>query len=149
MRYFLLLLPLFCFSQSYEEIITITDLQHFKKVMLENDYKKFESDSISITYAKGAEKDSLGNDVAYRWSSYHLDDGFWRIKISDGWLFDDPYNDLYNKVKDTCEFHKVFEVNDSVEAVSYKCNDAKFDGFLGFYKNDDGSGNIRYFPKPE
>jgi len=54
------LLSVLSYAQSYEEIITITDLQHFKKVMLENDYKKFKSDSISITYSKGAEKDSLG-----------------------------------------------------------------------------------------
>ena len=35
----LLFIPLFSFSQTYEEVISISNLDFFRKVMIENDYK--------------------------------------------------------------------------------------------------------------
>ena len=55
------MLPALVFSQTFEEIITMTDVDRFRKVMIENDYKRHSADSLEIVYAKGLEKDSLGN----------------------------------------------------------------------------------------
>ena len=37
---FLFMLPALGFSQTFEEIITMTDVERFRKVMIENDYKR-------------------------------------------------------------------------------------------------------------
>ena len=59
---FLFMLPALGFSQTFEEIITMTDVERFRKIMIENDYKRHSADSLEIGYAYGLEKDSLGNN---------------------------------------------------------------------------------------
>tara|TARA_B100000003_G_C10830620_1_gene330782 strand:+ start:427 stop:897 length:471 start_codon:yes stop_codon:yes gene_type:complete len=137
---FLFMLPALGFSQIFEEIITMTDVERFRKVMIENDYKRHSADSIRIVYADGLEKDSLGNYTAYRWGSYYIKTKSWRLKFSDGFTNYMAYEEIYKDVKENCDFSKILESTDSIEAVAYKCQEAKLQGLISFHKEDDGDG---------
>jgi hypothetical protein len=136
---FLFMLPALGFSQTFEEIITMTDVERFRKIMIENDYKRHSADSLEIGYAYGLEKDSLGNYVANRWGSYHLKSNSWRLQFLDGFFGNNDYNDIYREVKENCEFSKIIEFNDSTEAVAYNCHDTKLQGVLALRRDEDRS----------
>ena len=133
------MLPALGFSQTFEEIITMTDVERFRKVMIENDYKRHSTDSIRIVYADGLEKDSLGNYIAYRWGSYLFKTKSWRLKSYSGFFGNSDYDEILSKVKENCEFSQIIEFNDSIEAVAYKCQDTKLQGLISLHKgSDDG-----------
>ena len=141
----LLLLPVLSYAQSYEELITITDLQIFKRVLSENYYEKVSSKDSIVIYAYKKEVDSLGNDLARRWAHYDKTDGWWMIRIHDrNVLLPDVYADIYYDVQKNCEFKSVVELNDTIDVSYYKCNDV----VLGF-NLDDSSGVIRNLPVPK
>lgn len=141
----LLLLPVLSYAQSYEDLITITDLQIFKKVLSENYYEKVSNKDSVVIYAYEKEVDSLGNDVARRWAHYDKTDGLWIIRIHDrNVLFPDIYRDIYNDAQENCEFKSVVELNDTIDVSYYKCNDV----VLGF-NLDDSSGVIRNLTVPK
>ena len=68
------MLPALGFSQTFEEIITMIDVDRFRKVMIVFVMitKGIVLIELEIEYAYGLEKDSLGNYLANRWGSYHL-----------------------------------------------------------------------------
>ena len=140
----LLLLPVLSYAQSYEDLITITDLQIFKKVLSENYYEKVSSNDSNVTYAYKKEVDSLGNNVALRWAEYRTSENVWVIQIADrgGWF--DVYSNIFNDVQRNCEFQYVEEVSDTQDVSYYKCNDI----VLGFGL-DDGNGIIMNRPVPK
>lgn len=141
---FILLLPVFSFAQSYEDLITITDLQIFKKVLSENYYEKHSNIDSLVVYSYFKELDSLGNEKARRWAHYDTRDGFWQIQINDRNILFDVYEDIYNDAQKYCEFKSVVELSDTVDVSWYRCNDI----VLGF-NLDDGSGVIRSLPVPK
>jgi len=146
----LLFIPLFSFSQTYEEVISISNLDFFRKVMIENDYKRHyenEDKGTVYSYGKGIEKDSLSSGfVAYRWGYYDTETNEWEIKIHDRSILWDAYEKIYNEVKENCEFYEVLTRNDSVEAVTYFCKDSSLKGKIGFFTDEKDSGNIVFFP---
>ena len=92
------MLPALGFTQTFEEIITMTDVERFRKVMIENDYKRHSTDSLRIVYADGLEKDSLGNYTAYRWGKYYIKTKSWGLKFSDGFKNYMDYEKIYKDV---------------------------------------------------
>lgn len=134
------MLPALGFSQTFEEIITMTDVERFRKVMIENDYKRHSADSLEIEYAYGLEKDSLGNYLANRWGSYHLKSDSWRLQFLNNFFGNsDEYDEIYREVKENCDFTEIIEFNDSTEAVAYNCQDTKLQGVLALHKDEDRS----------
>ena len=144
----LLLLPALGFSQTFEEIITMTDVDRFRKVMIENDYKRHSADSLEIVYAIGLEKDSLGNYIAYNWGSYLFKTKSWRLKSYSGFFGNSDYDEILSKVKENCEFSQIIEFIDSTEAVAYNCHDTKLQGLISFKKDDDGGYFIMHHNNP-
>ena len=146
----LLFIPLFSFSQTYEEVISINNLDFFRKVMIENDYKRHygsEDKGTIYRYGKGLEKDSLSSEfVAYRWGYYNTKTNVWEIKIHDRTILWDTYEKIYDKVKENCEFYDVLTRNDSVEVVTYFCKDSSLKGKIGFYTDKKDSDNIVFLP---
>ena len=145
---FLFLLPALGFSQTFEEIITMTDVERFRKVMIENDYKRHSTDSIRIVYADGLEKDSLGNYVARRWGSYHLKSNSWRLKFVGSFSAWIDYDEIYREVKENCDFTEIIEFSDSIEAVAYKCQDTKLQGLISLHEGSDYDYFIMHHNNP-
>lgn len=146
-RLLLLLFPLSLFSQSFYELKLIDSLDDFKKVMIENRYQfdKIEDDG-QVVYGFGLVKDSIDGSKSEKWGSYDKD-GSWGLQFSDRktliYKFGD-YGDIVDEIKMKCDYVNIVNYRDW-DYVTYKCEDSKFDGKLGFLITDD-TGYIRYFP---
>ena len=143
----LLFIPILSFSQNFDELKLIDSLDDFKKVMIENQFQfdKVDSDG-SVVYGFGLVKDSINGSKSEKWGSYDKD-GSWRLQFSDRktiiYKFGD-YEEIVESIKEDCDYVNIVNYRDS-DYVTYKCEDSKFEGKIGFVITDD-TGYIRYFP---
>jgi hypothetical protein len=60
------------------------------------------------------------------------------------------YDQIVSEIKNTCEYYKIMKhsstKNGSVNFTTYKCDGAKYKGYLGFAQID-GNGVVQLFPK--
>lgn len=135
------------FGQTYDDIMSINDLNSFKRVMIEND---FQLDSIlptdeKTTYLYRALTDDNGG-----YYSEYVDEGYFHFyfdKISDAGVefTNTPYDKVFTEVKGKCTYVGIYNINNFEFAV-YECDDAKDIGYVGFMINN-GYGWIRRIPK--
>ena len=153
----LLLLPLFSFSQTYDELISINSLDTWKKVVIENDYEYVEwdedrEDNEWVTYGYGVIKDSTLTTTSVEiMSSYNTkDDRFsfqMPMKYEDffGAMVDtdmaQTYNTLSKDIKANCEYSEIINYKGD-DFVVYTCSNRKY----GFAIGVAGYGIVRYFP---
>ena len=141
---FLLLFPLSVFSQSFNDLNKISDVNDFKKVMIENQYQfdKVHEDG-QVVYGFGLVKDSIDGNKSEKWGSYDKD-GSWKLQFSDRktliYKYGD-YEEIVKEIKENCDYVNIENYKDW-DFVTYKCG---LDGKLGFLITDD-TGYIRYFP---
>lgn len=152
----LILCPLFVFSQetlSLNDILTINSKDAFLKVVIENGYSEGNTTSDKIYYGKGFKSDKT---QATDWAEYTLNKGefyfeqsdlaFVRKHGKDGACYFDL---IVAEIKNTCEHLNVMmhdsKKNGKVNFSTYKCNDAKYKGSIGFAQID-GNGVIQEFP---
>ena len=136
----LLLLPLFSFSQTYDDIMSIDSKEQFVRVMIENGFEMIELRERELAYALEPDSD--------------LESGaFANYLISDngiGILFQytiknnrSQYDKIYKDVKSKCEYYNIIDsvvLKSEAQMVEYKCDDVQF---LSFQK-EDGKGYIFY-----
>ena len=153
----LLLLPLFSFSQTYDELISINSLDTWKKVVIENDYEYVEwdedrDDNEWVTYGFDIKRDStLTTTSVSIMSSYNTKDNRFSFQMPmkyESWFgimedteMAETYNTLTKDIKANCEYSEIINYKGD-DFVVYTCSNRKF----GFAIGVAGYGIVRYFP---
>ena len=122
--------------------MTIDSLDDFKRVVIENNYEFDGVDDIGrVTYKYRF----FENEE--RWAAYS-NDGTWVILFfrRNTLLrqFGD-YEDVVERIKDNCSYVGI-EEGTEYDYVSYKCEESKLDGKIGFTVAPGGRAIIKYFP---
>jgi len=147
----LLLLPLFSFSQTYKDVMSIKSLDAFKRVAIENNFEySTQSGGDWITYGY-----YINGDAASKWMNYNPKEErfsffFTKSKSSSyGTLFgfsdETPYDEIYAVVKDKCTYFKILNYKGD-DYVCYSCPESTYKGKIGFMIQDE-KGYIRNFPE--
>ena len=118
----LLLLPLFSFSQTFDELMTINSEDTFMRVAIENDYefyeqKEEEKEDNYIYYAWG-----LNGDKAEMWAIYSKDIETVLFQFNkDELLGHKPiFKEITKNIKSKCEYDRIDGEKD-FSAAFYKC----------------------------
>ena len=128
------------FSQTYDDMMSIKDLNSFKRIVIENNYRYDRTlDEIFVHYLK----------IGDRGGAYYLleDGGFYFIYAKEvkGILeTETPYDKIYRQVKNKCEFDGI-QTYRSNDYACYECEDAKFKGVLGFTVDNSGWAYVHQF----
>ena len=140
-------IPIISFSQTYNEVMSITDLDKFKKVMIENNYQFDTKDEDgSVIYGYMLSKDDKEGSKSLNWGSYN-EDGSWTIQFNKKETIIYQYGDydhITSSIKEECVYFGIVS-HDEKDYVTYKCENSKFDGKIGFMITEN-VGFIRYFP---
>ena len=135
MRIFIILLfiSFSSFGQTYDDIMSIDGLNTFKKLMIENNFQHSEEGSTDdkimyedIQDTKGAMHTTKGYPIFGFYFNKTAQIVDTKIEMTDT-----PYDRIYDEVKEKCTFVKISEGYKS-DFACYKCEDAKFDGLIGF-----------------
>ena len=116
------------FGQTYDDLMSINDLNSFKRVMIENNYRLFDSykedDVLRI--------ESYTSTGGLKSASYFLLTEFFYFFINKSDLIETEtlYDKIYSQVKNKCEYVGIHTSNR--DYACYECKDAKFKGVLGF-----------------
>tara|TARA_R100001440_G_C2522644_1_gene119053 strand:+ start:2243 stop:2704 length:462 start_codon:yes stop_codon:yes gene_type:complete len=145
----LLLLPLFSFSQTYKDVMSIKDVDTFKKVAIENNYEfTDEGEEGLVTYGYNIVKDSINGNKSSKWAFYQPEDDMFVLTFSKSSFFgtsdDTQYDKIYESVKDKCSYYKIIN-NEGTDFVTYSCPESSYKGKIGFVVMDD-TGIIMHFP---
>tara|TARA_B100001093_G_scaffold512089_1_gene581302 strand:- start:161 stop:640 length:480 start_codon:yes stop_codon:yes gene_type:complete len=145
----LLFIPLVSFGQTYKDLMSINDLDSFKKVMIENKYQYDSSTKEgSVVYGYEIVRDSIEGNKSMKWASYDIKEKSWSLQYSattTNILLDyGNYDNITETIMDECVYSKIKNRND-VDYATYNCQESKFDGTIGFVIND-GTAYIRHFP---
>ncbi len=123
----LLFIPIVCFGQTYEDIVSIDSKEQFIRVGVENDYEVITKNDNSITLGIGPKKDKNGEDVASGFATYEVTDfftavGFQFLRKS---IFEKKkYDDIFSFVKKNLKFKEVVS-----DASFYTIDDKRSIGF--------------------
>lgn len=145
----LLLLPLFSFSQTYKDVMSIKDADTFKKVAIENNYEfTDEAEEGWVTYGYNIVKDSINGNKSSKWANYRPKDDKFVLTFSKSSFFgtsdETQYDKIYESVKDKCSYYKIIN-NEGTDFVTYSCPESSYKGKIGFVLEDD-TGIIMHFP---
>ena len=149
-----LFVPIVCYSQiTYKDVMSISDVKHFKKVMIENSFENNGVDDGWLFYGYDIEKDSLDGDKSSKWGLYNLDDDRFMLQfVKEGFFgLDDEtdYDNIVKEIKKKCVYYDIisYEGSDGIadDYVCYSCSESKYKGKIGFMISK-GSGFIRHFP---
>ena len=145
----LLLLPLFSFSQTYKDVMSIKDADTFKKVAIENNYEfTDEAEEGWVTYGYNIVKDSINGNKSSKWANYRPKDDKFVLTFSKSSFFgtsdETQYDKIYDAVKDKCSYYKIIN-NEGTDFVTYSCPESSYKGKIGFVVMDD-TGIIMHFP---
>ena len=135
----LLIAPVLGFGQTFKDLMSISSLDIFKKVAIENDYTFIDEDDNGwLTYAIGYD----GDDRADLWFSYNKNEN--RFSIAS---FKRYYKKIVKKIKKNCKYYDIvtYESSDGVIAdyACYSCGELR--GKIGFALSQD-LNIIRHFP---
>ena len=145
----LLFIPIVSFGQTYKDLMSINDLDSFKKVMIENKYEYDSTDDEGyVIYGYKIARDSIEGNKSSRWGWFDTEDKGWSFQFgatTNNILLDyGNYDNITETIKDECGYSRIRNHND-VDFVTYNCQESKFDGTIGFVIEDD-TAYIRYFP---
>ena len=150
----LLLIPLFSFSQTYKDVMSIKSVEMFMKVAIENGY---EFDSVDedewVTYGYNIIKDSIKGNKSAKWMGYSQKDHKFSLAFSrTSTLFgikenidDTEYDLIVKEIKEKCKYYKILN-HEGTAYVTYSCSDSSYKGKIGFVI-EEGRGYIRHFPE--
>ena len=154
----LLFIPLVSFGQTYKDIMSISSVDMYKKVSIENGYTFVQEEEDGwITYGFDVTKDSINGDTASRWSYYNKKDHRFSLQISRKDLFgikvdDGPYDLIVEEIKEKCKYFGIetYKYEDAEfkqwdDYVCYSCSESTYRGKIGFVVRGEG-GIIRHFP---
>ena len=153
----LLFIPLVSLGQTYKDIMSISSVDMYKKVSIENGYTFVQEEADGwITYGFDVTKDSINGDTASRWLSYNKKDHRFSLEISRKGLFgikvdDGPYDLIVEEIKEKCKYFGIvtyeYESADwpNDDYVCYSCSESTYRGKIGFVVTEEG-GIIRHFP---
>ena len=151
----LLLLPLFSFSQTYKDVMSIKSLDAFKRVAIENnfEYSTESEEDLRVTYGYKIQKDSIDGDTASKWMNYYPNEEMFSLlfskRSSDAILFgfsdETPYDKIYAVVKDKCTYFKILNYYGD-DYVCYSCPESTYKGKIGFMIKEN-QGFIITFPE--
>lgn len=140
-----LLISIVSFSQvtSFEDIKTITSLNQFKRIVIENGYEKAKTqiaeDIVTYYLEPYYIDDELTNlkGGAY----YYTKNGDFRFNFRENeFNYNKQYDDIFDEVKKDCIFFEIIPRKD-LEYAAYSCF---LDGKLGFVQ-EEGWCYIHYF----
>ena len=145
----LLLLPLFSFSQTYKDVMSIKSLDAFKRVAIENNFEySGQEEELRVTYGYNIQKDSIDGDRATKWMHYTPRDERFMLFISKSGFFgvtdDTEYDKILAEVKEKCTYFKILNAYGD-DYACYTCPESKYKGKIGFMLEDE-QGFIRTFP---
>ena len=146
----LFLLPVFVFSQTYEDIISINSERQFLRVVIENGYELSEKVSGVLVYALNpinGENEMKAESWAYYYSG-EKGDSFFQFNISREGLLgvinkESAYDLIFNQVKEKCKFIDIESYGDTNYSC-YSCSESNLIGKIGF-SSSKGIGNIVSF----
>ena len=154
------------FTQSYKEVMSIKDLDSFKKVCIENNYELVTPQKVKQELEDAGEtmpEDSInmlfedvvwyrkGDDrMLYQTSDNgQLDKDAFSIQINRETLWGTPivndYNDLLEDVKKNCKYVKIITTETGNDYASYSCAESLYKGKIGF-RVDGREGIVWTFP---
>ena len=145
----LLFIPLFSYSQTYKDIMSISSAEMFKKVAIENNYEIDNSNEGElITYGFNIQRDSIEGNKSTKWLSYDPKDDsfFFQFSRSSFLGVNDKsdYDLILNEVKEKCSYHKIVNFG-GIDYVTYSCPESSYKGKIGFVIEED-NGIIVHFP---
>ena len=149
----LLFIPFVCFSQTYEELMSINSVDMLKKVSIENGYQPYAENDESVFYGFNIVKDSIEDKMnkaliydkkqdMFMFSVYK-EISFFGVKTS---IDETEYDLIVDKIKNKCTYHKIIKKDSGYNFVTYSCSDSSFKGKIGFAIID-GFGFILNFPE--
>ena len=153
----LLFIPLVSFGQTYKEVMSISSVDMFKKVVIENGYEFDNTDEEGwVTYGYNIVKDSIDGNRSSKWAYYNINDNrftlsFSRSNILSTFLNTDPdnsenpYDLIVKSIKEKCNYYTIMNYN-GTDYVTYSCPESKYDGKIGFMIEED-QGFIKHFPR--
>jgi len=140
----LLLIPIYSYTQNYNELLMINSLDDFKKVMIENKYEFIEiSENGDWLYGFNVEEVE-GKKLGEKYGGYFIDGG-WKLQFNETNNFFaklGDYDDIVEEIK-KCDYVGIENLKYDSDYVTYNCN-KDIDGKIGFMIVD-GNGFIRYF----
>ena len=156
----LLFIPLISFSQiSFKDVMLISSLDQFKRVMIENNYESSESDNAGmIVYGLNIAKDSIKGNSSSSWAFYDETDNKWGLTFNrtnllstflgtDADNSENPYDLIVKDIKEKCKYYKIINYN-GTDYVTYSCSESSYKGKIGFMV-EEGQGIVRHFPTTE
>ena len=150
------------FTQSFTEVISIQDIDSFKKVCIENNYELYTSIKVKQELKDSGEtmqEDSINmlfEDVVWYKKGednmiYQKDTESFTIQINRETLWGSPitndYDALFEDFKRKCTFFKIITTDNGNEYASYYCDNYNvgFKGKIGF-RIDGTKGIVWTFP---
>tara|TARA_Y100001958_G_scaffold157379_1_gene152320 strand:+ start:765 stop:1244 length:480 start_codon:yes stop_codon:yes gene_type:complete len=138
------------FTQTYKEVMSIKDIDSFKKVCIENNYELLNAEKLMELFDDEGiayQEDSLPYQdiIFYRKGNdrmlYQPDTDEFSIQIDRQTILGTGvYDYLLDKVKDDCEYVKIITSENGNEYATYSCAESLFKGNFGF--RIDGSHGI-------
>ena len=155
--FLLVFIPLFSFSQSYKDVMSIDSVEMFMKVAIENGYEFDNVDEDEwVTYGYNIVRDSIEGNKSAKWIYYNQKDhrfslAFSRTNIISNFLGTDadnsenPYDLIIKDIKEKCKYYKILNYKGTAY-VTYSCSESSYKGKIGFVI-EEGWGVIRHFPE--
>ena len=153
----LLLIPLFSFSQTYKDVMSINSADMFKKVAIENGYE-FDStnDEGWVDYGFNITRDSIKGNKSTKWMYYNQKDHRFSLLFSRNYLLanffgteadtsENPYDLIVKEIKEKCNYYKIVNYK-GTDYVTYSCSESSYKGKIGFVVVEEW-GVIRHFPE--
>ncbi|MDB9994669.1 hypothetical protein OAD95_00825 [Flavobacteriaceae bacterium] len=163
----LLFIPVVCIGQSYKDVMSISSVDMFKKVSIENGYE-FDSldDDGWLSYGFNIIKDSIEGNKASKWAGYSTKNDIWTYTFSktatnpasailgallessiqtETEISETSYDLITKDIKEKCRYYKILNHN-GTDYVTYSCSESSYKGKIGFVIIE-GRGVIRHFPE--
>ena len=141
----LLLLPLFSFSQSYDDIMSIDSKDQFVRVMIENGFEMIKSNETQLVYALDPNSDGSSSSFANYSTVDNGDSIMFQYTTTDFFGNNNKgnqYDKIYRVAKSKCEYDELIDSiveGSKAQMVKYKCGSKR----IAFQK-EDGKGYIFY-----
>ena len=142
---FLLLIPLMSFGQeiTFDELMTISSTDSFKRVVIENGFEFNEDKDDFIWYGYKVTKKKSG-ESAKKWAIYNEEYGLSIFQFfKDGIWVELEYNQIVSEIKSNCEYVEI-----DGDYATYNCSESSFKGTIGIM-NANGTGYVRIKPSIE
>ena len=141
----LLLLPLFSFSQSYDDIMSIDSKDQFVRVMIENGFEMIKSNETQLVYALDPNSDGSSSSFANYSTVDNGDSIMFQYTTTDFFGNNNKgnqYDKIYRVAKSKCEYDELIDSiveGSKAQMVKYKCGSKR----IAFQK-EGGKGYIFY-----